>query len=908
MRTKVLSDAGSMIFYLTVVLAVCGQGLASRHKLNCLDHEANATQDIQHFACTTNDSYSLTINSPNPGIFINMKVTMFPGDSFVLSTVSGNDTRTLVSLDGEHQAYSVVYFIPAEIVTISANVTKNSKGDRTFTGYFQEGCNANLTTTTPVYHFPPYSNGSGIFTCYITIHASGSKEMDVYASLDSLILKGSSHLNITGQPSNFPAVFKAGAVPEFDFVASSLTLALTLDVSIADQSGTVLIDSVYKNCSGMIEMTSESSKLLLLPANMTENFLQRLSCRWVVRGQDNNILGLDVVSFSLAGAEDILVVTDGGTRNSPVVLQASQGDAHVTGLVSRTSSKYIWVSLAVAEYNTSDSFVARVTETAEGGHWKNQATGVRISDKSKDSVYLLEVARRMQVLLSIHNMSLTGSASVEVVSDFYQNGPVLQKFSVGTELYPVASLNNRLMLRAQGFMPGNFFVFSFTGVDPGCHSTTLGTSGLYSLSGNCNAVCTWAINPSNSSGKTQKFTLMLDHLNLDNNGNVSIRSLAQPTKPLLILNASYSSVKPVEMSSVSGAYVVITRNKCAQENGTVASGSVSGVLGSHFAPKLAPGVSYAFQSPLFPNQYPLNSTRSWTFDGTGIGGFHLTFMSMDIAQGHALNLMSGNQSVPLNGSTLPADILVEEPKMYAQFAAPIHPGYSSGYGFNALLTPLDSAQVVNKETGQVETPSFPALINESKTFVWSIYVPNFETKKMSVAILFNVSHLHKSAKGSGTLTVYNGNSVRSPVLGNLTGENLLTRTDTILVKFVTVAGEGSALQLNFTTYRCNLSDTCNNSKICIHEDWRCNGINECGDNTDEVGCTYNPTPSPSPTTPSPPGPQPSPSKGGVSTAAFVVTVLLALVIGAAGALFVPVLVRRYRAYRYSRFSNVAVSE
>lgn len=906
MQSKMLSGVGS-IFYLTVMFTVYGKALTSQHKINCSDHAVNATETVQHFTCTTKDSYTLTIDSPKPGIFIDIKVTMFSGDSFVLSAGTGNDTKTVLNLAGEQHSYPVKYFVPAEKLTISANVTKSSPGDRTFTGFFHEGCNTNLTSITPVFRFPPYSNGSGIFTCYITIHASGSKEMNVYASVDSLTLKGNSCLNITGQLPHFPAVFKAKEVPEFDFVASSLTLVLSLDVSVPDQSGTVLIDSVYKNCSGMIEMSSGTSMPLLLPPNMTENFLQRLSCRWVIRGQDNNILGLDVLSFSLAGAEDILVVTDGGKRNSPVILQASQGDAqHVTGLVSRTCSKYIWVSLTVAEYNTSDSFVAQITVSDEGGHYKNQGTDIKISDKSKDSVYLLEVAPSMQVLLSTRGISLKGSASVEVVSDFYQDGPVIQKFSMGTEGYPVASLNNKLMLRAQGFSSGDAFVFSFTGVEPGCHSTTLGTSGLYSLSGNCNAVCTWAINPSNSSGKTQKFTLMLDHLNLDANDNVSISSLAKPGKPLLLVNGSYSSVKPVEMSSVSGAYVVVMRSKCAQENGTVASGSISGVLGSDSAPKLAPGVGYSFHSPRFPNQYPLNSTRSWTFDGTGINGFHLTFTSMDIAQGHALNLMSGNQSVPLTGSTLPADIVLEKPKMYAQFAAPIHPGYSSGYGFNALLTPLDSAQVVSKETGQVETPSFPALVNESKTFLWSIYVPNFETKKMAVAILFNVSHMHKSAKVPGTLTVYDGNSVRSPVLSNLTGENLLSRTDTILVKFVTVAGDGSALQLNFTTYRCNLSDTCNNSKICIHEDWRCNGVNDCGDNTDEVGCTYHPTPSP--TTPSPPGPEPAPSKGGVSTAAFVVTVLLALVIGAAGALFVPVLVRRYRAYRYSRFSNVAVSE
>lgn len=898
-----------MIFYFIVLAAISGETFASHHKYNCSDHSANASADNQHFTCVTNGTYNFEIESKGPGLYLGMKVTMFSGDTFTLSTRSGNASKNIISLNGEQHSYPVTYFIPADIVTISTTVNESIKGSRTFTGMFHEGCNANLSSSPPVFHFPPYVSGNGVVVCHITIHASDSKkEHYVYASLDSVNLKGRSNINITGKPAMFPAILRAGEAPQFDIIAESIELDLTLDLSIANQSGTILLDSVYKKCSGMIEMQSDTMKPLFLPSNLTDYLLQRLNCRWVIRGPDNNFLGLDVRGFSLAGTQDLLVVTDGGRRDSPVVLQASQGDARrVNGLVSRTSSKYMWISLTISEYNTNDTFVAQATVSAEGGHYRDEALNVHITEASKDSVYLLEVKPEKQILLSV-KASLQGSASVEVVSDFYKDAAVLQKFSAVTEGYPVASLNNRLMLRAQGFIKGDTFVFNFTGVEPGCHSTTLGTRGFYSLSNTCNAFCSWAINPSNSSEKAEKFTLTLNHLDLDKNDTVSISSLSQPHKPVLQLNASFSALTPVEMSSVDGAYVIITRNKCAQANRTVAAGSLSGVLGSSFAPKLVPGVSYSFKSPMFPNQYPLNSTRSWTFDGAGIGGFHLTFSSMDIAQGHTLNLASGNQSVPLAGSTLPADIVLEKSKLYAEFSAPVHQGYTTGYGFDALLTPLDIVQVVGKESGQVATPAYPALINDSKTIMWSVYVPNFEPKMMSVAILFNVSHLHKSAKSPGTLTVYDGNSVRSPVLSNVTGENLLSRTDTILVKFVTVAGNesGAALQLNFTTYRCNVSDTCNNSKICIHQDWRCNGINDCGDNTDEVGCGYHPTPAPSPTTPSPPGP--SPSKGGVSVAAFVVTVLLALVIGAAGALFVPVLVRRYRAYRYSRFSNVAVSE
>lgn len=902
-----------MLSYFIVLVGILTHGNAAKHHIGCDQGEAHANPTNAHFSCVKNNgSYHFSILSPHEGVFLDMKVTLFKGDIFNLTTTNGNVSKTVLTLTDAHENYALSYFILADNVTLSAVLHNDSKpGDRLFSGIFHSGCNYNLTTRTSVYYLPKYIASSGTAHCSIMIRAEDSKDHQVYMSVHTLGLQGQSGLSISGHNNKFPGDLKAGQAPLYDFVSEAgfLQLNLALDTSIENQTATVLIDSVYKNCSGMEVVESDSGNVIYLTPNVPDFLLQRVACRWVVQGQTNNILGLDVTSLSLNSAQGLLVVTDGGRRDSPVVLQASQGnEEQVSNLVSRTSSKYIWVALTIPEYDTNDAFTARVTVSAQGGHLKEKATNVRISGEgSQDSVFLLEVNQTKQVVLSPVVALKSKDASVEVVSDFYQKGPVLQKFVMGSEGYSVASINNRLMLRAQGFTKDDSFTFNFTGVERGCHETTLGTSGSYSLSGNCEAVCTWAINPSDSSGKTDKFSLWLDHLDLAGNGSVTISSLTRPSQPLVRLNSSYSSSMPVEMNSMDGAYMVITRNQCAQQNDTVASGSTSGVLDSTFSPKLATGVGYSFRSPRFPNQYPLNSTRSWTFEGKGIGGFHLTFMSMDIAQGHALILTSGNQSVPLKGSTLPADIVLEKPQMFAQFSAPIQSGYASGYGFDAVLTPADGVQVIGKETGTAETPSFPAFINESRTYLWSIYVPNTDTKKTSVAVRFNISHLHKSAKGSGVLAVYDGNSVRSPVLENVTDKNLLSRTDTILVKFVTMAGSdvGSALQLNFTTYRCKMSDTCNNTKICIHEDWRCNGVNDCGDNTDEVGCGSHPTPSPAPPTPSPP---PAEGKGGVSTAAFVVTVLLALVIGAAGALFVPVLVRQYRAYRYSRFSNVAVSE
>lgn len=875
--------------------------------LNCTELVANATKQVEKFSCSRNDgSYSLTLSSMDEhGIFLHFKTLMLSeGDNFVLKTPKN---VVVLDLTGEQQKSDLNFYIDSPIVILLATLSDKDKKQRSFIGHFYTGCTANVSGG--LFEFPKYIVTNKTLTCNFTIMSHSIPESLPYVSFGEFNLDKKSFVTVNGLGPDFKEapVFRGGTEPEFDLIGSGLTLSATLDTSVAGQSASILVSYVSKACSGMKVLTSQSPQQHLeLPDDRAKLLFKEVDCRWVFVGQENTVLGLDVHNLSFTGVQDVLTATDGGRRNSPLAAQSSQSDSgRVSSLVTRTSSKYMWVSLSLTEFSANDSFRATVGLYEQGGHFSNN--GTLAIKPTGDSSFLLEVEEGKLVWLEAPK-SVIEQGSIEVRSDFYADSPLLETFAAGKPAYGVVSTGNKMLIQAKGFKGTNAFPVNFTGILPGCHLTTLAASGFYTLAGNCNSNCSWAVKPPSAKG-AGKFTLTLDHLSLCTNDSLTVRTLTA-AKLLLVVNGS--AVPPVEMESEGGALLQVHRGACTRGNGTLVSASVSPVLGGTMTPELSHNVPYYLKSPGFPNQYPLNSNRTWTFEGKGVGGLVLSFSSLDLRAGHSLYLTSANQTVPLSGDKPPNDLALDNAKLTVRFASPITSGYESGYGFNATLLPVDMARMVDQEKGIVETPAYPSPVKNDSVFFWSISVPNPDKSKSAVAIQFNIS-LGKNASTtvqdiSEFLTVYDGkNSFHSPIFANLTGKDLLSKTDVILVKYVVPASmpSGTPLRINFTTYVCNLTDTCKSTGICIHADWRCNGVNDCGDNSDELSCSYEPTPSPPP---APTTPAPEPARAGVSAAAFAVTVLIALALGAAAALFIPVLVRRYRAYRYSRFSNVAVSE
>lgn len=883
-----------------------------KNNFNCTTHTAIASDVSQDFSCANNTGdYFFTISSQGkPAVFIRMSMlSLKDGDVFGMTTENSTDEQAAFFLLRDKQdALSFDFYVPAteKNLTLWAKFNSKNKEQRVFMGSFLTDCRVNVINS-HVFHLPKYIQDNSMATCTFTVSAHDRKTSLADVTVKDINILGNSTMTVEGL-DKFSPVIKAGSMPEYDFIGTNYNVSVHLDLSVLNQSLTFLLEYVTKDCSGMVQLESTQQWTPSLPPKSPEFLLSNVQCRWVLVGQNQNKVGLNVMNFSLNGVEDLLVVADGGRKSSPVLLQANQGTTHVEGLVILSSSKYMWLSISSPEYNENDNFMAAVTLAGQGGHMRNNGT-LTFDSTTESATFLLEVDEGKLVFLT--SDSPLKSGEVEVRSDFYKDSPLLHIFTPGSASYPLVSTGNKMMVTAKG-LNDQKFVANFTGVLPGCHQTTLGTNGFYSLSGNCSSTCSWAVNPANS-GKTERFLLTLSSFNLVVGDNLTVSTLKSPFKPLVAVNATFPSVPPIEMNAADGAYVNIERGGCLVANSTLVTGSVSPVLGTTTVQQLSKRVVYVLQSPKFPNQYPLNSVRSVKLVGSGIGGLHITFRTLDLRPGHVLMLTSGgNKTVNLTGSQQPQDIVLSQPELSAEFLSPVTSSYVSGYGFDTRITPVDSAVDVHGEHGTVTTPSYPAPVKKNSMFVWMISVPNLNKKNASVAVKFNVSVNSNDSVSiqniSQSLTVYDGNSVRSPRLTNLTGSsNLLSRSDTILVVYAaSPTADGLSVKIDFTTYTCNLSDICKSSGICIHEDWRCNGVNDCGDNSDELACSFQPTPSPSPSPE--PTPAPSTKTGGVSVAAFVVTVLIALVLGAVGAILVPVAMRRYRTHRYSTFSNVAVSE
>ncbi|KAI0241569.1 hypothetical protein LSAT2_023597 [Lamellibrachia satsuma] len=116
-----------------------------------------------------------------------------------------------------------------------------------------------------------------------------------------------------------------------------------------------------------------------------------------------------------------------------------------------------------------------------------------------------------------------------------------------------------------------------------------------------------------------------------------------------------------------------------------------------------------------------------------------------------------------------------------------------------------------------------------------------------------------------------------------------SRTSQLWIRYTyrkTKKHKGFAFKLTYKTYDCD--HVCANG-VCMLPDWKCNGIDECGDMSDEKNCT-----------------QPSPSKPGhgVSVGVLVAVIFIMFFLGIAVTLLIPIAYRRFRTSRYRELHDM----
>jgi len=306
------------------------------------------------------------------------------------------------------------------------------------------------------------------------------------------------------------------------------------------------------------------------------------------------------------------------------------------------------------------------------------------------------------------------------------------------------------------------------------------------------------------------------------------------------------------------------------------------------------GDMYALSTPYFPDRYPFNAECNWNYTIPKNRLVHVSFANFDLAQNNSMSLtarMNGSSDKDAEknygvygGSTLPDDLIVEGDDLLVAFSSkPDAAGkndWNVAQGMMANLRMLNCGENQTSSTGG--SLSSPPASNTTDLCVWIINVPAKGKAEGSVNILEFHLTITKPSNDSFSLILKDGPSSRSenlPLdLGKLT--KVQSRYNQLYVEYEKPAGEAKGEGLGFTLkyniYECPSNQQCSNG-VCMHKDWECNGVDNCGDFSDEKDCSV----------------EPGKGKKYGAVEMFIMFVV-ALIVGIALALCVPVCYRKIR--------------
>ncbi|KAK6196271.1 hypothetical protein SNE40_001524 [Patella caerulea] len=322
-------------------------------------------------------------------------------------------------------------------------------------------------------------------------------------------------------------------------------------------------------------------------------------------------------------------------------------------------------------------------------------------------------------------------------------------------------------------------------------------------------------------------------------------------------------------------------------------------------------------SPNWPNVYPLNAECIWSDIENATTSknklLHVSFSKFNLPNNHSLTLTSSVDKTPkpkvltLTGSQVPDDVIVKGVNYTLTFSSvekkPVLQS-SVGEGFVLNYKYLECGGSITTAKDVIMSPDYPKPNNKSQICAWTIHIPDTSNNKTANILQFDLILDNKNESVKSLLEIHDGGSINDPVMilsrnATLNKTRLLSRTNKLFILYDNTATGtlGLIFHMNYSTHECNIF--CDNG-VCLHKDWRCNGINECGDNTDEIDCK-GPGPTPAPT------PTPAPHKGGSGVASYWVALclLFGIVMGVVGVIFLPRIYRRLRFRNYNTLHEVS---
>lgn len=638
----------------------------------------------------------------------------------------------------------------------------------------------------------------------------------------------------------------------------------------------------------------------LISPGFPNDYDNNIDCRWTVVAPEGFTIKLDFLTVDLADTVDTIIINDGGAKASDPLLDVNIGYKQ-TGLLM-TSTNKILIRFRTDESQTSKGFNLTLTPQEYGGFAKNEGRivlkqhGNMSTDHVRDTpnvtipsppiYYLLQAPVGLQVRLEINDSFLMPTSTIDLRDGANVNATLIGHFRSDTPAYPVVSSSNQMLVVANGFyidgiMSRQYFIADFTSIQPGSQVSLSGDSGSASLrESNLNKTATYIIvNPRNNS----LVSLKLHDLYLPHNATASIyRGPSENSIRLLELTGSVdeeaSRTLPVIYTKEARIVYKLNSTDGVSPNRLLLSFSYQIIPGcdGHDLSKASGG---SLVSPLYPNQYASNSHCSWSFTPVQNTLLRLNFKNFALIDGHTLVVEADHYHVQPN-KTLPVTVRTEilrnitgspqdipdmiismnnnsinTTKVKVTFDSTFK-GQASDLevadGFRIDYEHLVCGGNLTLPAKSVETPKFPAPIDvDTLRCVWVIDIPSHpESDNTSVNIVkyqYTIKHFSKETNTSATkVEVRDGGSEKGAlvVLSEKEGDSgdILSRTNKLWIMYTYNRTKGDkdkgfAFKLSYSTNTCGAKDLCDNG-VCMHSDWKCNGKDECGDDSDERNCFH----------------------------------------------------------------------
>ncbi|GFS17032.1 cubilin-like [Elysia marginata] len=713
-----------------------------------------------------------------------------------------------------------------------------------------------------------------------------------------------------------------------DFFAKG-TDPLVLTLKIADTSSvqkfTLSIEPVLAKCSGATNLAGSMDVSVVLPAPGRPS-----SCRWLVSSVPRPLLHAMVSNLRLPASEggdsltfqfaEYLVVNSGNTLLVTLTMGIQEGDRqlNMTFMDAGSGGRLEGQGFLIAGETNVDEEVYFLLKAAPD-QWVDVSSISNLTNGS--TVQFFDGAQLSSPLLtgwSEDDQSVTPVTGHEqmlvMVSNLAQGEMFNASFTSVTPGKLCSQICNNIATCVLSLAPEELFNASFTSVTPGCDTLTSAASGTRTFSASsslpANQTCTWTVTPE----ETGTIKISMSSVNLRAMESLTVTSGVDNSGQVL---AQFTGPHTLGGSPLPQVYVPGTQKFRVTYHRLASASPFTGAIVQYSTLAKACGGELSqttgmIQTPNYPNQYPLNAACDWTVGASEPTSslLLLSFTNLALAQDHSISVLQSqaNKSQPVSlalyggvspsPSNLPADLILPgAPDLSVSFSsqpnsAKPEPGtvnqVAGGASLNYWI--LQCGGNLTAADGSFTSPEFSKPPTKSALCVWILNVAGVKGPENSTNIVsFNINAVGKDAKSLGKyLKIYDGPSMRSPYYPLDAKATNLSRYDSIVVifdfKFDSTSKPDIRLKFTYKTINCNTSQQCANG-ICMHQDWKCNGHDDCGDNSDEKNCVIPPPPKPVP---------PQDYSGWVKSGWVPGCLFIGIFLGAGLVFFVPRIVRRLR--------------